>query len=261
MALELTAQGLNRSEWASLITTWSRLIRRGNSAYRYAQIILSIYLKSFLSMVLGRFVNREDVMSLQVHRRLKALCILVLTIMTLYACSSAPKTSQIPEIYRGLPLNEQLFNAVEKGDLQMTEVFIRKGANVNFKNNWGFTPLGRAAENGWVDIAEILVESGADVSMKDKYEITPLMHAALFRKSDMVQFLLRKKVDINDTNSVGITALMYAAQKGSLDIAEMLVENGADSSLKDTNGWKAIDYSIAENHVDITAFLENYVEK
>ena len=57
-----------------------------------------------------------------------------------------------------------LLNAVGTGDLAGVQVLLDKGANVNAKDNEGFTPLHQAAEWGHIEIVELLIASGAYVN-------------------------------------------------------------------------------------------------
>ena len=52
----------------------------------------------------------------------------------------------------------------ESGDLAGVQVLLDKGANVNAKDDEGFTPLHQAAEWGHIEIVELLIASGAYVN-------------------------------------------------------------------------------------------------
>ncbi|MCC6004418.1 MAG: ankyrin repeat domain-containing protein [Thermofilum sp.] len=88
-------------------------------------------------------------------------------------------------------LDEELFKAVENGDIARVKELLKKGANVNAKTWENSSPLHVAlARVGYmeesmrkrmVDIVKILVESGADLNAKDVRGITPL-HLALLHE-------------------------------------------------------------------------------
>ena len=67
-----------------------------------------------------------------------------------------------------------LHGAVATGDINQVERLIAKGADVNAKDNHGFTPLHFAAERGDKDIAELLIVKGANIDAKNQYGTTPL---------------------------------------------------------------------------------------
>jgi ankyrin repeat protein len=110
-----------------------------------------------------------------------------------------PKLS--PEEQKGL--NRQLINAVKEGNLKKVIDLLENGADVNAKNNDGYTALMTASREGHKEIVELLIKNGADVNVK---------------------------------NNDGGTALMYASSKGHKEIVELLIKNGADVNAKNNNG-------------------------
>ena len=66
-----------------------------------------------------------------------------------------------PVDVRGADSATPLMNAVERRMPELAELFIRKGSDVNAKDDRGFTALHRAAEMAEVAIARMLVAAGA----------------------------------------------------------------------------------------------------
>ncbi|HEY6438199.1 MAG TPA: ankyrin repeat domain-containing protein, partial [Ignavibacteriaceae bacterium] len=78
--------------------------------------------------------------------------------------------------------------AISNGHLDVTKVFLEKGADVKVANNHGYTPLHRAARYGHLDVVKYLVEQkGADVNAVNKYGYTPLHRAARYGHLDVVK--------------------------------------------------------------------------
>lgn len=66
-------------------------------------------------------------------------------------------------------LNEQLFEAVRKGDAAAVTALLDKGADVNAKFRYGQTALFKAAERGHTEVVKVLLARGADVTVKDTF--------------------------------------------------------------------------------------------
>jgi ankyrin repeat protein len=66
-------------------------------------------------------------------------------------------------------LNDQLFEAVRKGDVAAVTAALDHGADVNAKFRYGTTALFKAAERGYAEVAKVLLDRGADVKVKDTF--------------------------------------------------------------------------------------------
>jgi len=63
-----------------------------------------------------------------------------------------------------------------------------------------------------VDLAEVLIEKGAEVDAKDREGKTPLHIAAEQVDRDFAEFLLKNGADINAEDNDGNTPIYYARQ-------------------------------------------------
>src|ERR1043165_6408264 len=66
-------------------------------------------------------------------------------------------------------LNDQLFEAVRKGDAAAVTAALDKGADVNAKFRYGTTALFKAAERGNADVTKVLLDRGAALDVKDTF--------------------------------------------------------------------------------------------
>ena len=90
-------------------------------------------------------------------------------------------------------LNDQLFEAVRKGDAAAVTALLDKGADVNAKFRYGQTALFKAAEKGHTEVVKILLARGADVTVKDTfYGATARTWAIDHDHFDIVQLLFEK---------------------------------------------------------------------
>ena len=118
-------------------------------------------------------------------------------------------------------LNDQLFEAVRKGDVAAATAALDHGADVNAKFRYGTTALFKAAERGYVDVAKLLLDRGADVKVKDTFYGATAMTWALGNKHvEVVKLLLQK--DASDIDDV----LMTGAREGNADLVKIALDNG-----------------------------------
>src|ERR1700752_420748 len=76
-------------------------------------------------------------------------------------------------------LNDQLYEAVRKGDLATVTSLLDNGADVNAKFRYGATALFKAAERGHADIVKLLLARGADATVRDTFYQAKAMTWAL----------------------------------------------------------------------------------
>lgn len=149
---------------------------------------------------------------------------------------------------------------METSSLEMVELLLKNGANVNAKNKFNYTPLHKAVfnfmgadpdEKQYTKIVNLLIEKGANLDAQDGNGTTPLMGAV--KNSKLTKLLIAKgaKLDIQNTN--GETALIFAVKGGLLkvvlampvtgsflDATKLLISKGADVNKQDKWGKTAL---------------------
>jgi uncharacterized protein len=93
----------------------------------------------------------------------------------------------------GLPVNladssknSLLMLACYYGHAETAQMLIRRGADVEFRNIRGQTPLGGVAFKGYEDVAKVLLDSGADFHADSGAGATPMMFAMMFSRTKMI---------------------------------------------------------------------------
>ncbi|TRY99402.1 hypothetical protein DNTS_002014 [Danionella cerebrum] len=104
---------------------------------------------------------------------------------------------------------------------QVTELLLRKGANVNEKNKDFMTPLHVAAERAHNDIVEVLQKHAAKINAVDTLGQTALHRAALAGHLQTCRLLLSYGADPAVVSLQGFTA----AQMGNEAVQQILNEN------------------------------------
>src|SRR5215213_5302387 len=124
-------------------------------------------------------------------------------------------------------LNDQLFEAVRKGDAAAVTSLLDRGADVNAKFRYGATALFKAAERGNVEVAKVLLDRGADVKVKDTfYQATAMTWALNGKHFEVVRLLLQKGSEGADD------VLMQGIEESNPELVKMALDSG---SLKPEN--------------------------
>lgn len=87
------------------------------------------------------------------------------------------------------------------------------------------TALTYAARDGFAEIAQLLIAAGADVNWIDGEGVTPLILAAFKGHAELVKLLLDHEADITVQDQWGRTALDYALRRGDSDPIVQLLQN------------------------------------
>ena len=147
-----------------------------------------------------------------------------------------------------------IHEATEAGNIEVVELHLAAGTDVDTKNENGFTPLHIAASKGYKEVAELLVTNDADVNTKDNGS-TPLHMAAQFGHKAIVELLINKVADVNAKGELGETPLHSAAADGEKEIVELLIVAGADVNVRDKEGYNSLHRATYERHKNIVELL------
>ena len=123
------------------------------------------------------------------------------------------------------------------------------------KTPWGMKALHTVCAKGLIDIAELFVAAGADVNVKDRGSMVPLHFAARYNQVEMVKYLLNHSAYIHAVDNCGKTPLHRATEERNFEIVELFLEAGADINSADNYGWTPIFHSAFFHHLDMVQFL------
>ena len=152
-----------------------------------------------------------------------------------------------------------LMVAVEKQQLGAVRFLLNQGADVNLKDDYGFTALHLAAISSMYEVMICLVENGADVNAVNLRDVTPLMMACDDDSNmDVVRYLMRRGADMQLKDVDGFTALLYAITSDSdfaLDILRFLIQNGADVNTRNLEEATPLMLASWNGYLDKVKFL------
>jgi len=142
------------------------------------------------------------------------------------------------------------YNTALIEDIKNVKLLLEKGINVY---------LMHAAKNGDMGTVKVLLENNADINARDDYGWTALMWAAYNGYTEIVNLLLENNADVNAQNVWGNTALIWAARKGHTPVVKSLLEKGADVNIRDKeNGWNALVWAAWSRNDDVVNILVNH---
>ena len=139
----------------------------------------------------------------------------------------------------------RLGQAAADGEIEHVKLLISEGADVNARDQQGWTPA-LAALNGWEwALTDLLLEKGADTT-------TP--HLAAYT-GDLrgIKSLLEKDAPVDSLE--GLTLLHAAAAGGHKDVVELLIAKGANVNAENNKGKTPVDFAQSRNRKAIVELL------
>ena len=165
--------------------------------------------------------------------------------------------------------------------LEMAQLILEHGLDVNPRTSWDDTPLWWAANNGNLAVTKLLLDHGAFIDDQKRRGGTPLMAAIrniqpvpelqvqvskppgkpiesiarVQEHEDVARLLISSGANTNIRASSGSTALQYAAEKGSSKVLELLINHGADPTVADNYGWTPLHRAADNGHENTAKVL------
>ncbi len=154
-----------------------------------------------------------------------------------------------------------LYRAIMTNDITTTDSLTSAdGFDVNEVFQQGVPLLHLACMEGKLEIAEMLVSKGADVELKDIMGNTPAKAAILRGNPNLLEFLINKGISINTVDDDGKNLLLYLlkyGQKNQNKLSEILINNGIKLNIADKSGKTALVYAIENRSEDVALNLIN----
>jgi ankyrin repeat protein len=143
---------------------------------------------------------------------------------------------------------EDLVRAAEKGQTDVVQSLIAKGADVNLKVK-GWTALMWASWNGRTKTVQALLAAKAEVNVTSDSGLVALLSEKDYRNEEMLNKMVTSFVANSmdgktiDKGRIGFTALIGAAQRGHLDVVDALLGAGANPDATDESGETALMFA------------------
>ena len=147
---------------------------------------------------------------------------------------------------------------------QTADLLHHNGADLHVRGLFGITPLHSAAHFGDLEVIQKLIEYDADINPKDEKGWTPLHLASIgrhFKDGSILRLLLKHGADINAWSKYGWTPLHWASHNGALEVVRLLLEHGADIEAKRTHGKTAMQEVAEGGHKEVVKLLQKHGAK
>ena len=149
--------------------------------------------------------------------------------------------------------------AAASGNEECTKLLIKKHAPLESKDKQGSTALLNAAGMGAVMTVKMLLDKGADMAARDEKEFTALHKAARNGHPTVCKLLVdHYKFDVDARDNEDGTPLIFAAYKGHNDVVETLMARKANVNAAGSRSNSALMLAVTGNHLStVTLLLEH----
>ncbi|KAI7971158.1 hypothetical protein EIK77_005871 [Talaromyces pinophilus] len=164
------------------------------------------------------------------------------------------------------PIATAMCQSAKSGNVKHIRGLIAQGANVNGKDEEGYTPLIYAVRANQLDAVQILIHAGADLTMKDSQSgkgMPPLLHAAECGHVSMAETLMNSGADPNASDIMGKSLIAMIINNTTTDnttqpeIARMAFQRGCNPNQSDSWGEPLLSHVMIKGNIYLLqAFLE-----
>ncbi|XP_050408064.1 putative ankyrin repeat protein RF_0381 [Patella vulgata] len=145
-----------------------------------------------------------------------------------------------------ITFSEALLRICEDGVYASIVSLVQRGANVEYTDSYGNTPLLTAIENHHINCVDVLLNNKYSLANTEHSNTvtgnTPLMMAA--NNFDIVRLLINSGCQLNSTNRFKDSALHLAARNENLKVVQLLVSSGIDVTLTNKDRETALHIAI-----------------
>jgi hypothetical protein len=107
-----------------------------------------------------------------------------------------------------------LHYACDEGNLKIVDILLRTHVDLNNRTNNKKTPIHLAATRGYFDISKLLVESGCLINLTDDEKNTVIHICSALGHQELLKYLLEKFPEANSKNIYGQTPMTLAKKDG-----------------------------------------------
>ncbi|XP_052473529.1 E3 ubiquitin-protein ligase HACE1 isoform X1 [Carassius gibelio] len=145
--------------------------------------------------------------------------------------------------------------AANCGSIECLVLLLRRGANPNYQDISGCTPLHLAARNGQKKCMGRLLEYNADVNICNNEGLTAIHWLAVNGRTELLHDLVQHVSNVDVEDAMGQTALHVACQNGHKTTVQCLLDSGADINRPNVSGATPLYFACSHGQRDTAQIL------
>ena len=149
-----------------------------------------------------------------------------------------------------------LFGAVEREDAKTAKFLIEQGADVNFKDQNGNTPLMHSVRYGHTAPVLLLLNNGAQVNHLNENKRSAFSRAVNNEEVELAGVLLAHGAKVDFKNDDGESGLHLATRRGNLKMVQLLLDYKVRVNAKNDEGYTALYFSDEFSYDNISTLLK-----
>lgn len=159
-----------------------------------------------------------------------------------------------------------IFWAANKGNVELMEYLIKKGAKIDILDNHGYSVLNFAAATGQKNtkVYDLCLANGANLKTDLDHHGANAMLLVSQRAKDFetINYFTSKGLDLNAKDADGNGIFNYVAKSGNIDMLNQLIAKGVDYKYVNKEGGNAMIFASkggrgSSNGLDVFKYLES----
>ena len=155
-----------------------------------------------------------------------------------------------------LPSTATLYFAALLGFHGLVErLVVKQPQQVHLLGGHCGTPLHASVYGGHIEVAQLLLAHGADINSRSALDLTPLHITSEMGYLKIVKWLLNNGANVNSQDVRGHVPLHFSVSAGHLDVCRMLLKHGAGVNTRGNTGSTPFLEAWKSGHTDMICLL------